>query len=207
VSQVHFPARHFAKLLVRKREFATQLAIRMCEDNAVESAMSFDFTSVANEVEAVLAFKARNADPRSKPCYAKILYTWYTRRGDYRNGEWVESALSSPPKTTLASMTMFLRARKLHDLITDATTFASLAEDQLDSISIAINSLHLVDAKLAWVLLPSVSDTVGRILLRHVLLLIGAGETAFQVFQIHPRVQVPVGEARCGGGLSCRYAE
>jgi len=60
-------------------------------------------------------------------------------------------------------MTMFLRARKLHDLITDANTFALLAEDQLDSISIAINSLHLVDAKLAWVLLPSVSDTVGRI--------------------------------------------
>ena len=73
-------------LAVRKRECACQLAIRMCEENAIEKLVAFEFTGISNEVEAVLAFKARNADPRLRPCYSKILYTWYIRRGDYRNG-------------------------------------------------------------------------------------------------------------------------
>lgn len=58
----------------------------MCEENAVEKLMTFDFAGIGSEVEAALAFKARNADPRSKPSYSRILYTWYTGRGDYRNG-------------------------------------------------------------------------------------------------------------------------
>jgi nuclear pore complex protein Nup160 len=58
----------------------------MCEENAVEKLVAFEFAGISNEVEAVLAFKARNADPRLRPCYSRILYTWYTRRGDYRNG-------------------------------------------------------------------------------------------------------------------------
>lgn len=65
---------------------ATQLAIRMCEEKAVEKLMAFDFGGVASEVEDALAFKARNDDPRNQPSYSKILYTWYSRRGDYRNG-------------------------------------------------------------------------------------------------------------------------
>ena len=58
----------------------------MCEENAVEKLVAFEFAGISNEVEAVLAFKARNADPRLRPCYSRILYTWYTRRRDYRNG-------------------------------------------------------------------------------------------------------------------------
>lgn len=58
----------------------------MCEENAVEKLVAFEFVGISNEVEAVLAFKARNADPRLRPCYSRILYTWYIRRGDYRNG-------------------------------------------------------------------------------------------------------------------------
>lgn len=58
----------------------------MCEDNAVETLMSFNFAGIADEVEAALSFKARNVDPRVRPCYSRILYLWYTRRGDYRNG-------------------------------------------------------------------------------------------------------------------------
>ena len=77
----------------RKKDCASHLALRMCEDNAVAKLMTFDFAGVASEVEAALAFKARNADPRLRPCYSRILYTWYTRRGDYRSGEcgWVLS--------------------------------------------------------------------------------------------------------------------
>ena len=58
----------------------------MCEENAVEKLVAFEFAGISSEVEAVLAFKARNADPRLRPCYSRILYTWYIRRGDYRNG-------------------------------------------------------------------------------------------------------------------------
>lgn len=70
----------------RRRDLAYQLAIQMCEENAVEKLVQFDFTGITSEIEAALAFKARNADPRSRPSYSKILYAWYIRRGDYRNG-------------------------------------------------------------------------------------------------------------------------
>lgn len=59
----------------------------MCEEHAVDQLMSFNFSGLADEVEESLSFKARNADPRIRPFYSRILYTWYTSRGDYRNGE------------------------------------------------------------------------------------------------------------------------
>ncbi|KAF8227965.1 hypothetical protein L208DRAFT_1490549 [Tricholoma matsutake] len=117
-----------------KRDCVSQLTYRMCEDNAVETLMSFNFAGIADEVEAALSFKARNVDPRVRPCYSRILYLWYTRRGDYRN----------------AALAMYQRARKLQDLIGDAASFASLAEEQLEGYNIAINSLSLVDQKNAW---------------------------------------------------------
>jgi len=58
----------------------------MCEQNAVEMLIGFDFSGIASEVEAALAFKARNAEPCSRPYYSRILYAWYTKRGDFRNG-------------------------------------------------------------------------------------------------------------------------
>ncbi|KAH9482452.1 Nuclear pore complex protein Nup160 [Psilocybe cubensis] len=129
-----------------KRELATQLAVRMCEGNAVAKLMSFDFSGIASEVEAALAFKARNTDPRIQPCYSRILYTWHIRRGDYRN----------------ASLSMFQRARKLRDVISDSTSFIALAEDQLESLSVAINALNLVEDKSAWILMPAIPDPTGK---------------------------------------------
>lgn len=58
----------------------------MCEDDAIEQLTSFTFAGYADEVEATFAFKARNVDPRIRPNYSRILYSWYTLRGDYRNG-------------------------------------------------------------------------------------------------------------------------
>ncbi|KAF9481999.1 hypothetical protein BDN70DRAFT_875624 [Pholiota conissans] len=130
----------------QKQECASQLAIRMCEENAVQKLMNFSFAGTAAEVEAALAFKARNADPRVKPSYSRILYTWYIRRGDYRN----------------ASLTMYQRARKLQDVITDVTSFIALAEDQLEALSVAVNALNLVDEKNTWVLMPIVDTTRRR---------------------------------------------
>lgn len=58
---------------------------------------------------------------------------------------------------------MYQRARKLQDLIGDAASFASLAEEQLEGYNIAINSLSLVDQKNAWVLLPISTDTAHEV--------------------------------------------
>lgn len=60
----------------------------MCEENAVDRLMILNFAGLVDEVEGALAFKARNADPRIRPFYSRILYTWYISRGDYRNGWW-----------------------------------------------------------------------------------------------------------------------
>ena len=64
----------------------------MCEENAVEKLVSYNFAGFNTEVEDALSFNARNADPRVRPFYSRILYTWYITRGDYRNGPLRSSA-------------------------------------------------------------------------------------------------------------------
>ncbi len=71
----------------RRRDFTSHLVYRMCEDHAVDRLMALNFAGLSDEVEEALSFKARNADPRIRPFYSRILYTWYISRGDYRNGE------------------------------------------------------------------------------------------------------------------------
>lgn len=65
----------------------------MCEDNAVEKLVSFNFPGFADEVEESLAFKARNVDPRIHPNYSRILYSWHTFRGDHRKGICISSMM------------------------------------------------------------------------------------------------------------------
>ncbi|KAJ7122853.1 nucleoporin Nup120/160-domain-containing protein [Mycena epipterygia] len=123
----------------QKRECVAQLVYRMCEDNAVEKLVSFNFPGFADEVEDALAFKARNVDPRIHPSYSRILYSWHTFRGDHRN----------------AALVMYQRARKLQDLIaSDVSLSATLAGQQQEAYMVAINSLSLVDRRNAWFLLP-----------------------------------------------------
>ncbi|KAI0334875.1 hypothetical protein GY45DRAFT_1317953 [Cubamyces sp. BRFM 1775] len=126
-----------------KRECTSQLLYRMCEENAVDRLMALNFAGLADEVEDALAFKARNADPRIRPFYSRILYTWYVSRGDYRN----------------AALTMYQRARKLAALTGDPATFIELAELQLEAYVVAMNSLALVDAKNQWITLPITVET------------------------------------------------
>ncbi|KAF8665766.1 hypothetical protein AX16_000214 [Volvariella volvacea WC 439] len=121
----------------QKRETISQLVYRMCEDNEVEALMSFNFAGIADEVEDALAFKARNVDPRLKPHYSKVLYTWYIQRGDYRS----------------AALTMYQRGRKFAELLFESFSLA-LAEEQLESYLIAINALSLLDSSNAWILVP-----------------------------------------------------
>ncbi len=70
----------------RKRESASHLVYQMCEGNAAQTLMTYNFSGFADEVEDCLAFKVRNADPRARPNYSRILYGWYTNRGDHKNG-------------------------------------------------------------------------------------------------------------------------
>jgi Na+-translocating ferredoxin:NAD+ oxidoreductase RnfA subunit len=70
---------------------------------------------------------------------------------------------------------MYQRARKLQDIVTDAASFVSLAEDQLEALSIAINALYLVDEKAAWILMPLIPDPVRTL----VMMLINASQCQF----------------------------
>lgn len=54
---------------------------------------------------------------------------------------------------------MYQRARKLAAVIGDASTFAELAELQLEAYVVAINSLALVDPKNQWITLPITAET------------------------------------------------
>jgi nuclear pore complex protein Nup160 len=60
---------------------------------------------------------------------------------------------------------MYQRALKLQDITTTAQLFVSFGEEQLDSLSIAINALTLVDENSQWVILPVIPDAVSRTLL------------------------------------------
>ncbi|KAJ3536697.1 hypothetical protein NM688_g6802 [Phlebia brevispora] len=126
-----------------KRECASQLVYRMCEEHAVDRLMTFNFSGLADEVEDSLSFKARNADPRIRPFYSRILYTWYTSRGDYRN----------------AALTMYQRARKLAELSSNnPEQFTSLAGLQLEAYLVSMNALSIVDTKSAWIILPFTTE-------------------------------------------------
>jgi hypothetical protein len=58
---------------------------------------------------------------------------------------------------------MYQRARKVQELIYDPETFSSLAEEQLEAYSVAMNALSLVDHKNAWMLLPITPDSVHEV--------------------------------------------
>ncbi|KAG1847541.1 nucleoporin Nup120/160-domain-containing protein [Suillus subalutaceus] len=122
-----------------KRECISQLVYRMCEESTIEQLMSFNFATFSVEIEDALAFKARNTDPRARPFYSRILYTWYTRRGDHRN----------------AARTMYQRARKLQENTAHSTDVITLMEEQLEAYLLAINSLSLLGTKCAWVVIQA----------------------------------------------------
>jgi len=70
----------------RKRECLSHLVLQMCENNAIELFMSFPFVGVVKEVEIALLSRIEELEPDSRHSYANILYSWYFRRGNYRDG-------------------------------------------------------------------------------------------------------------------------
>jgi hypothetical protein len=75
-----------ADSISRKGDRVLRLVYSMCESDVVEKLMSYNFAGFSDEVQDALSFKARNVDPRSRPFYSRILYSWFISRGDYRNG-------------------------------------------------------------------------------------------------------------------------
>ncbi|GBE77402.1 hypothetical protein SCP_0102750 [Sparassis crispa] len=118
-------------------ECVSQLMYRMCEEHAVDRLMALNFVGFVDEVEESLSFKARNADPRVRPFYSRILYMWYISHGDYRN----------------AALTMYQRARKLASLFGDPANFIEIAELRLEAYVVGMNALVLTDQKNAWIVL------------------------------------------------------
>lgn len=133
-----------------------QLVYKMCDDNVIDRLMSLNFCGLAKEVEESLSFKARNADPRVRPFYAQILYTWYVQRGDYRNGAFLlyTPEYLSQSHNLLAAMTMYLRARKLSELQGDPAQLVSLAEQEVEALAVSMNALSIIEAKSAWIVVP-----------------------------------------------------
>lgn len=150
--------------MYRKRECTSQLVYRMCEEHAVDRLTTYNFARLSDEVEDALSFKVRNADPRIRPFYSRILYTWYITRGDYRNGQLPDRpspmSIIDTILRLLAALTMYQRARKLANVIgSNPDQFISLAEQQLEAFVVSINALSLIDPKSAWFVLPLSAET------------------------------------------------
>ncbi|THH33738.1 hypothetical protein EUX98_g479 [Antrodiella citrinella] len=126
-----------------KQDCVPSLVYRMCEEHAVDRLIGFNFVGLNDEVEDCLSFKARNAEPRVRPFYSMILYTWYISRNDYRS----------------AALIMYQRARKLAGFTSDPADFHALADLQLEAYAVSINALSLVDPNSAWFVLPAVEGS------------------------------------------------
>jgi len=152
----------------RKRDSISYLVYLICEDtdiNAVDQLMTYNFAGFADEVEKALSFKARNVDPRLRPNYSRILYSWYTLRGDYRNGLCsLFFSVTHCAYIAIAAMTMYQRARKYDDLFGDnPQLLVQYAEEELEAYMITMNSLSLVDSKNAWFLMRWSANDVEQV--------------------------------------------
>ncbi|KIO30211.1 hypothetical protein M407DRAFT_20680 [Tulasnella calospora MUT 4182] len=132
-----------------QQRFISHLVTAMCDKGEIDRLTRWNFVGFQQEVENVLAFKARNADPIGWPNYANVLYAWYTFRGDYRS----------------AGQAMFRQARRLSEIVCKPAEYIDFATETARCYLAAINCLSLVDPKSAWVALPA-SHEAGRASLR-----------------------------------------
>ncbi|KAI5985367.1 hypothetical protein EDD15DRAFT_2390179 [Pisolithus albus] len=132
-----------------RRECISQLVYRMCEENAVEELISLNFAGFSCEVDDALAFKACNTDPRVRPFYSRILYTWYTRRGDHRSGNFLALHITK----AVLSEPLVIQPHA-------PCTCGSLMDDQAESYLLAINSLSLLEEKKAWFVVQTLANNV-----------------------------------------------
>ncbi|PWN94110.1 hypothetical protein FA10DRAFT_41465 [Acaromyces ingoldii] len=69
-----------------KRDSLRSLIGVMCESGHIAQLLKMSFAGEQAEVERTLSFKARNSDPfTTKPNYYRVLYSFYTKRGDLKS--------------------------------------------------------------------------------------------------------------------------
>jgi nuclear pore complex protein Nup160 len=138
----------------------------MCEENVIEKLMSFNFVGIVDKVEEALAWKARHLDPRERPFWSLILYSWYVSRDDYRNGTSLRQVHVLPSDASVpAALVMYQRAAKLADVVAPADELLQLADMQREAYVTALNAMSLLEEKSAWIVVPVTNDNV-RITLR-----------------------------------------
>jgi nuclear pore complex protein Nup160 len=88
------------------------------------------------------------------------MYSWYIKRGDYRNGSYSEpSSPSGINGCSSAASTMYQRARILEQHFSDDIHLRfRLISLQVEAYIIAINALCLLDDRDAWISLPLPDD-------------------------------------------------
>ncbi|KZT41120.1 hypothetical protein SISSUDRAFT_1059684 [Sistotremastrum suecicum HHB10207 ss-3] len=129
----------------------------LCHSGTPDLWNTLNFAELSEEVENALSWKARNVDVLSAPNYAKILYSWYIRRADYRS----------------AARVMYEHARRLSGFSVESNRLVEIRRQEAEAYLIAINALSLLEPNSAWIVVPlfrsvsselSISNNVSRLI-------------------------------------------
>ncbi|WFD33678.1 hypothetical protein MCUN1_000491 [Malassezia cuniculi] len=114
------------------------LVTALCEADAVPTLLRLHFGELQPAAERALSFKARNAEPLSRPNYFSALYSYHVSRGDYKS----------------AAATMYQHARRLRAAALGVPVGdgmgAELAVQQAHALLASINALSLLAPENAW---------------------------------------------------------
>lgn len=114
------------------------LVTALCEADAVPTLLRLHFGELQPAAERALSFKARNAEPLSRPNYFAALYSYHVSHGDYKS----------------AAATMYQHSRRLRTAtfavpVGDALA-AELAVQQAHALLASINALAMLAPANAW---------------------------------------------------------
>ncbi|KAF9581786.1 hypothetical protein BGW38_001079, partial [Lunasporangiospora selenospora] len=121
-----------------RKEYLSALVTAMCSKGDGAKLSLFAFTGMQEEVERMLCINAQQSAVLSHPDYYKILYAYYSYRGDFRS----------------AAAIMCQYARRLCDGTNPSEEVSTLLAEAAVSYLAAINALHLAGPKSAWVAIP-----------------------------------------------------
>ncbi|TPX33982.1 hypothetical protein SmJEL517_g03209 [Synchytrium microbalum] len=130
------------------------LVYDFCEKRQVEALFSgrLAFSDMEAKIEELLWFKAQNSPvwPQREPPYYKILYSYYTYRGNHRG----------------AASAMFQYSRRLSELSIRSDSHVdipSAIEERARALLVSIQSLQLAAPEFGWITIPKVTDkALGR---------------------------------------------
>ncbi|KAH7286776.1 hypothetical protein KP509_32G022400 [Ceratopteris richardii] len=121
--------------------------IVLCEQKAAEVLCGSDlpYTGMLERVEHELLVKARHSDLNANPNPFKLLYSFHMQRSNWRR----------------AALYMYIYYLKMKEMgLENGLTVRFVLQEQLNSLAAAINALHLVEARDAWLDVEAVSSVV-----------------------------------------------